>query len=172
MLTSLRQLRASDLGDVVFPLYTSIDRACQLLHDFDDAKQVTLSVEVDEALQIRSDPDAVLQIVSNLMKNGIQASPNGGTLRITSRQAEGGHELAISDEGPGIPEKIAKRIYSPWVSGAHQGTGLGLAIAKRLTTRLEWQISHSREDGMTVFRLFIPEKRDDHRPSDPGHPQR
>ena len=88
-----------------------------------------------------------------------------------THMVEGGHELAISDEGPGIPERIAKRIYSPWVSGAHQGTGLGLAIAKRLTTHLGWQISNSREDGMTVFRLFIPEKRDGLRPSDPGHPQ-
>ena len=75
------------------------------------------------------DPRKLQQIVSNLVRNAIEASPVGGQVRVTVEgEADGGVEIAVEDQGGGIAAEIQRRIYEPFFSTKPTGTGLGLSI--------------------------------------------
>ena len=84
------------------------------------------------------DPDAIHQIILNLLGNAIDAVPDGGQIRIETRylDPEGQVEVLVEDNGPGIPKDRRKRIFDPFYSTKGQrGTGLGLAVARKLAER-------------------------------------
>ena len=116
------------------------------------------------------DPDQLLQVVLNLLKNASEAAdPKGGTIRIHSyfehsfrlRRSDGtGQSLPLQveiiDDGPGLPEKIRDDIFDPFVSGRENGTGLGLALVSKIISDHDGWISVTSVPGRTVFRLSLP----------------
>jgi signal transduction histidine kinase/CheY-like chemotaxis protein len=72
---------------------------------------------------------ALEQMLANLVANAIQASPPGGTVRLSARAAGGEIELAVEDDGPGIPTEIRARIFDPFFSTRPYGEGMGLGLA-------------------------------------------
>ena len=116
------------------------------------------------------DPDQLLQVVLNLLKNASEAAdPKGGNIRIHSyfehsfrlRRSDGtGQSLPLQveiiDDGPGLPDKIRDDIFDPFVSGRENGTGLGLALVSKIISDHDGWISVSSVPGHTVFRLSLP----------------
>ena len=116
------------------------------------------------------DPDQLLQVVLNLLKNASEAADSqGGTIRIHSyfehsfrlRRSDGtGQSLPLQveiiDDGPGLPEKIKDDIFDPFVSGRENGTGLGLALVSKIISDHDGWISVTSAPGRTVFRLSLP----------------
>lgn len=116
------------------------------------------------------DPDQLLQVVLNLLRNASEAAdPKGGTIRMHSyfehsfrlRRSDGsGHSLPLQieiiDDGPGLPEKIKADIFDPFVSGRENGTGLGLALVSKIISDHDGWISVTSVPGRTVFRLSLP----------------
>ncbi|MBB93995.1 MAG: PAS domain-containing sensor histidine kinase [Rhodobacteraceae bacterium] len=116
------------------------------------------------------DPDQLLQVVLNLLKNASEAAdPKGGTIRIHSyfehsfrlRRSDGtGQSLPLQveiiDDGPGLPDKIKADIFDPFVSGRENGTGLGLALVSKIISDHDGWISVTSVPGKTVFRLSLP----------------
>ncbi|QEW20583.1 Nitrogen regulation protein NR(II) [Marinibacterium anthonyi] len=116
------------------------------------------------------DPDQLLQVVLNLLKNASEAAdPKGGTIRIHSyfehsfrlRRSDGSGQslplqVEIIDDGPGLPEKIKADIFDPFVSGRENGTGLGLALVSKIISDHDGWISVTSVPGKTVFRLSLP----------------
>lgn len=102
------------------------------------------------------------QVFINLISNAIDAmSKNGGTLaiKLTKGTAIGGHEqveVTVSDNGPGIPEEILKRLFEPFVTNKPRGTGLGLAITKKIITGHHGSIQVKSFPGGTIFHVIIP----------------
>jgi PAS domain S-box-containing protein len=84
------------------------------------------------------DAAQVEQVVLNVALNGIQAMASGGRLVFRSRVAPAGAaarpcvELAISDDGPGLPPEKAHQVFDPFFTTREDGTGLGLAVAHRI----------------------------------------
>ena len=68
----------------------------------------------------------------NLVRNGLEAMPEGGRLVIAARRATGGVALSVSDDGPGIAATDLERMFEPYFTTKAGGTGLGLAIAQRI----------------------------------------
>ena len=116
------------------------------------------------------DPDQLLQVVLNLLKNAAQAAgKEGGTIRLHTyfehsfrlRRADGGGrslplQIEIIDDGPGLPPDIADQIFDPFVSGRENGTGLGLALVSKIISDHEGWISVNSVPGHTVFRISLP----------------
>ena len=87
---------------------------------------------------LEADADRIAQVIRNLIRNAIEHTAAGGLIRLTA-QAQGGRlELAIEDDGPGIPVAERERIFDRFHrtdgsrSRSHGGSGLGLAIAQAI----------------------------------------
>jgi len=116
----------------------------------------------DELPKVIGDWRALEQVFTNLISNATDAmSQNGGILSVvvtvssdTANRLQ--VEVAVSDNGPGIPDEIRGRIFEPFVTTKSTGTGLGLAITKRIITAHRGVISVNSFPGGTVFTVFLP----------------
>jgi len=98
------------------------------------------------------------QVWTNLIHNAIQAMDGQGEILIETR-AEGGEvEVAIQDNGPGIPPEIAARIFEPFYTtkAKGEGTGLGLSISARIVEKHGGTISLDSRPGRTRFEVRLP----------------
>ncbi|HEV2756522.1 MAG TPA: ATP-binding protein [Actinomycetota bacterium] len=101
------------------------------------SKSVALEVAVEpDGLAVVGDPERVHQVIANLLDNAIRHSPPQGRVVVAARPGREGVTIEVADEGPGIPEQDAARVFERFYrsdaarSSAAGGTGLGLSIAK------------------------------------------
>ena len=143
LVDDLSELNRIESGELVLGRRETDLRAllADVADDFQDAaaaRSIAFAVEGD-AVSCAVDPQRMQQIVANLVDNAVKFSPPGGTVRLSVRATEGAVELAVSDEGEGVPEGERERVFHRFYrvdksrSQAVPGTGLGLAIAKHLT---------------------------------------
>jgi signal transduction histidine kinase len=128
-----------------------------------DQRGVTLTLESDEPVPARGDRRRLLQILDNLIANGIKFTPAGGSVEVRVERTQGGSRIEILDTGigiePGEEERVFERFYrSPSaVEGEVQGTGLGLFIVRAVVEAHGGMITASRRvHGGSVFRLELP----------------
>ncbi len=106
-------------------------------------------------------PDEIGQVWTNIIHNAIQAMATvdrEGKLTITIRQEGQWASVAITDNGPGIPEEIKSRIFDPFFTTKSQGegTGLGLDISRKIIEKHRGQIEVESEPGRTCFTVRLP----------------
>jgi signal transduction histidine kinase len=99
-------------------------------------RDVRLAISVEPiGLLVNGDAERVHQVVGNLVDNAIRHSPDGGRVSVEARDEKGSVRIEVADQGPGIPEGQAQRVFErfyradPARSSTDGGTGLGLAIA-------------------------------------------
>lgn len=95
----------------------------------------THRVEFDLAagpLLCLGDADRIAQVFWNLARNGIEAMPQGGVLRVSLSRAGKDAVLVVRDEGRGLDAETQQALFEPFRSGQARGTGLGLAIVYRI----------------------------------------
>jgi two-component system nitrogen regulation sensor histidine kinase GlnL len=116
------------------------------------------------------DPDQLLQVFQNLLKNAAEAVPRvGGTIAISTafrpgvKMARPGKQseslplvVAISDNGPGIPENLIRDIFDPFVSSKVNGTGLGLSLVSKFVADHGGVVECDSRPGRTRFRVRLP----------------
>ena len=112
---------------------------------------------------IMSDDAKLQQILHNLVGNALKYSPNGGEIRIAARLKEEGVEIAISDQGLGIPKEQLPKMFGQFFrveSGSHtgiKGTGLGLWLTKHMVDGHHGRIWVESEFGHgSTFLVWIP----------------
>jgi signal transduction histidine kinase len=97
---------------------------------------VTLEVELaDDLPQVRADDAQVRQALLNLLRNAADAvaESGGGTVKVATRRGDDGAvEVSVEDDGPGIVEELAAKIFEPFFSTKEGGTGLGLALTHQI----------------------------------------
>jgi signal transduction histidine kinase len=140
LVTQLLDLSRLESGAI--PLQRSNFKVLPVLEDAADesrlhAPHVQVSVSVDDpGLAADGDPERVHQVVANLLENAIRHSPAGGRVEIRARPERGRVAIEVLDEGPGIPEEEASRVFERFYradtarSSSAGGAGLGLAIAR------------------------------------------
>ncbi len=127
------------------------------------------------------DPDQLLQVVLNLLKNAAEAADPkaGGRIRLRTfyehgfrlRRADGSGQsvplqIEIEDDGPGLPPDIRGDVFDPFVSGKENGTGLGLALVSKIISDHGGWISVDSVPGRTRFRISLPRAPRDAQESD------
>jgi signal transduction histidine kinase len=149
-----------DLGAMVESCITLIETQAR-------QQKIRLSVSLDERVRsVRADDRRLRQILINLLSNAVKFTPEGGQVRVSSAQENGGLIIAVSDTGIGMaPEDIPKamtpfgQIHSK-IRRKQEGTGLGLPLAKQLvelhggTFRIESTVN----GGTTVTFVLPPER--------------
>jgi signal transduction histidine kinase len=93
---------------------------------------VQVDVDGDDVL-IEADVEQLRLVLSNLLLNAAQAMERRGRIVLNVQQHDGPYcHIAVTDEGPGIPEDVRHRIFDPFFTTKSRGTGLGLPTAKRI----------------------------------------
>ena len=125
--------------------------------------QIQSTLHLDKQIPILCCPkDKLKQIFINIIKNGVEAMQNGGSVIISSRDNfyQNGKqyiEVTIQDNGPGIDAEILKNLFKPVASTKEGHSGLGLSIVNTLVQELSGHIScYSNKDQGTEFKLLIP----------------
>ncbi len=124
-------------------------------------ENVELQIAVPSALPpLRVDPAQMGQVLQNLITNGIQAMPAGGTLTIRGElDSEGTVRLEIIDTGEGISPENMKKLFQPLFTTKAKGIGLGLVVCRNLTEANGGRIEVASEPGQgTTFAVVLPIK--------------
>ncbi len=112
-----------------------------------------------EFLHYKMDPLYLTRIITNIVKNGIQAIPynRNKQINVTLTDASGNFLITISDNGNGIPEEIGEKIFNANFTTKSTGTGVGLSMVKKIVEDYKGQIwFESIADTGTTFYIQFP----------------
>ena len=114
--------------------------------------------EFDSSLpEVAVDAEQLRRAFGNLIKNADEAMPEGGTLTVTSKAANGFVELQFRDTGKGISEADLSRVFDPLFTSKPRGIGMGLAIVNTIIERHKGNIELTSKQGEgTTFTIRIP----------------
>jgi two-component system, NtrC family, nitrogen regulation sensor histidine kinase NtrY len=108
---------------------------------------------------IQADRDQIVQVLTNLIQNGLDATAGEGPkvdVRIEPL-AEGRVAIRVADNGPGVSEEMLPKLFLPYATSKPSGTGLGLAIVQRIVHEHGGEITYEKgAAGGAVFRVVLP----------------
>jgi signal transduction histidine kinase len=108
---------------------------------------------------LQADAQKLTQVLVNLIRNALQATPSGATVRVSARALDGSRvELAVEDDGPGVAPELRERLFQPFVSGkGDQGLGMGLYMARIIVERHGGRIGVTAgPSGGARFEVVLP----------------
>ncbi|RJE85688.1 PAS domain S-box protein [Paenibacillus sp. 1011MAR3C5] len=117
---------SKDVRDVLQDVLRFLDSEAHL-HNI-----VFRTVITEEPCLISCEENQLKQVFINLLKNGIEAMPQGGPIHISIQKKSGSIAISITDEGVGIPEEMISKIGDPFFTGKETGTGLGIMVSQRI----------------------------------------
>lgn len=127
---------------------------------------ITIDQHLDCGREVLCNRNELQQVLINLMVNGIQAMPEGGTLTLATEEWDEadmplGLKLIVGDNGPGIPQEDQARLFQPFFTAKKPGgTGLGLWVSLSLVERCGGSITVDSAAGrgtrLTVWMRFEP----------------
>lgn len=118
----------------------------------------TVELSIPPGTRVRGDREKLRRVLSNGIRNAVQAMGDGGTLRISAEREGPRVAIRIEDAGPGIPEGELSRLFTPFHTTKTDGTGLGLAYSKKTVEGMGGRIGLSnRIHGMgAVLSVLLP----------------
>jgi signal transduction histidine kinase len=113
---------------------------------------VSVSV-LGDSPTVLADAEQLRRVFLNLLINAGQAMDGHGVVHVVVSSKDGTCEIAVKDEGPGIPPEVLERMFEPFFTTKHHGTGLGLPTARRIVERHggTLQVSSSPGGGALVL---------------------
>ncbi len=123
-----------------------------------DHPEITIELDLEPGgAWVTGDPEELRRVYINLVKNALQAMPEGGTLRIRTWRTDAEIVSTVEDTGIGIPEELQGRIFEPHFSTRTSGTGIGLAITRQIVETMGGRIHVQSQEGKgTRFYLHFP----------------
>ena len=125
-----------------------------------EAEQHGVTIErhmPDSRLPVKVDVDLMKQAILNVVINGVQAMPGGGSLTISAHRDNGVIVAEVQDQGGGIPKEMHDKVFELYFTTKKEGSGIGLAQTYQI---LQWHYGsvdfESVENAGTVFRFQIP----------------
>ena len=125
-------------------------------------ERITLTIRADDDFVVPIEQDLLKQVILNIVLNGIEAMPDGGSLTIregcVSREGTRYASLEVSDTGMGIPPHDLDRIFEPFFTtkSDSEARGLGLSLSKDILSQVGGFIDVASAASGTSFTIFIP----------------
>ncbi len=126
-----------------------------------EAKRARLVKDIRGEIVVEAYTREILQVVSNLIVNALDAIPENGTVHLRVRKSGGRVRIVVADNGQGIPKENAALIFQPFFTTKEgRGTGLGLCVSKRIidhhkgTIRVRSSVRPGRSG--TAFQISLP----------------
>jgi nitrogen-specific signal transduction histidine kinase len=167
ILLSLRETHAPEIKSQQINLNQLLEKMRLMFTSASgEGKNVTIDYDLAAAATtIWGKPDALKQILTNLVKNAAEAINNSGSIKLITRsniylRDEMYVQLSIADNGPGITPQDMSKLFSAGTStkgGLH--TGAGLAIVNKLVADMNGQIRCQSDNNGTVFDILLPQVR-------------
>jgi signal transduction histidine kinase len=135
-----------------------------LLEGTASKRRVTLNFELgDERTEVFLPEGEVKQILYNVLRNAIQASPASESVDVSINEQRDEVSVNVCDRGPGISEEVAARMFDPFFTTKHgesePGMGLGLSVSRSLIEAMGGRIEVSkRKQGGAVFSVVLPRR--------------
>ncbi len=111
-------------------------------------------------ITVDADPDLLLQVLMNLIKNSIHATPPGGEISLTSSEDEHYIRVTVSDTGKGMNEHEREKMFDPFFTTGKTGTGLGLAVSHQIIEQHQGVFEVETASGKgTAVTLVLPKRK-------------
>lgn len=120
-------------------------------------EETTLQVSVtDSELTVAANGDALKGALLNLVTNADQAGCGSARIVLHGHQCGNSIRLCVSDNGPGIPDRIRAKLFEPFFTTRPQGTGLGLSVVKAVAVAHGGDVSVTSSKRGTCFAIELP----------------
>ena len=130
---------------------------CRITEELAIQRKVKIEMHLSSSLPaINLDPVAMERAVLNLIGNAVQASPEGGVVKVRTERKGDEVVLSVADDGPGISPEIKEIMFSPFFTTKKDGTGLGLPNALKIVKAHGGSITVTDKEGKgTIFKVTL-----------------
>jgi PAS domain S-box-containing protein len=155
----LKFTRPEDLQLTSVTLSELLEEVVRLVSAEAEACGIVIATDVSSALApVYGDRELLQQAFVNLMRNAIEAMPEGGRLELSAKPAEESIEIAVADTGVGIDPDLIDRIFDLYVTTKSQGSGIGLSVVYRIVQLHGGEITvESRKGEGARFLVRLPQ---------------
>jgi len=147
-----------DLGEIANAVADLARPRCQELMDR-AGNRFDITVESKHGPVVLGTASEIRELIINLVFNSLDAMPNGGTVKITTRSIKGHPHLSVIDNGIGMTEEVQARAFEPFFSTkGSKGNGLGLSVCASIAERHRARFTVQSEPGVgtTITVVFPP----------------
>lgn len=137
----------------VFDLLSEVQGSIE--PQLDDVTGLKIIVD-DRVLQVAANRDALKGALLNLVTNAVQACRHNDNLILSAAGGDGFVDIAVSDDGPGIPADIVPQVFEPFFTTRPQGTGLGLAVVKAVAAAHGGDVRVESSENGSCFTMRLP----------------
>ncbi|MBE0585688.1 MAG: PAS domain-containing protein [Desulfofustis sp.] len=130
-----------------------------MAHDFTE-HELTAHCQQEGRIKVEADQDLLLQVLMNLLKNSVNATPAGGQVTLSAAADDRQVRISVTDTGSGIRAEDQERMFDPFFSTKKNGIGLGLAVSHQIVEQHHGTIEVQTVPGQgTVVTIVLPKKR-------------
>ena len=146
---NLDDTKPQNINEIITKLFPMLQA-----NAYNSNKEVVL--ELDILPNISLSENEMKQLILNLVRNGLEVTPEYGSVKICTYRIEDKVVLAIKDQGPGIPLEIQEKLGTPFFTTKETGTGLGLAISIGIARRHNAGFEFETGNSGTTFNIIFP----------------
>ncbi len=117
-----------------------------------------VELHAESGLFVRGDATELREVLTNLVKNAIEAVGPDGRIRVVAARRRGRIQVRVEDNGQGIPDEVRARVFDPFfTTKGERGTGLGLCLSQQIVQKHSGEISvEAPADGGTTIQFYLP----------------
>lgn len=146
--SNLDQAKPRDINEIIHKIYPMLQADA-----YYNNKEVVLELNALPILSLNE--NEIRQLLLNLVRNGLEVTPEHGCVIIRTYEEEGKVILAVKDQGDGIPEEVQEKIGTPFFTTKESGTGLGVAISFGIARRHKADLVFNTGSQGTTFKVIF-----------------
>lgn len=142
----------------VFDVDTVARQTIELMTIGGEARGIAVKLQIARNLpKVMGNAENLKQCLINMIKNALEAMPDGGTLTVRAMHSGEYVQIEVEDTGRGIPPNIQDQVFSPFFTTKNGGAGLGLAMTRKVISEMGGQVKlTSQVNKGTRISLYVP----------------